>query len=89
MAFCECVHAVLITHLMGVRPQRNTKGACKTKVGDLELSVFVDEQVLWLQISVEDTAGMEVVDTLDKLQGRHTIRQVLSAKPAKHEWCYE
>mmetsp|Transcript_102923 Transcript_102923/g.320739 ORF Transcript_102923/g.320739 Transcript_102923/m.320739 type:complete len:253 (-) Transcript_102923:374-1132(-) len=40
-------------HLVGVTPHRNAEGTCQAKVGQLESSLPVDQEVLRLQIAVE------------------------------------
>lgn len=41
-------------YFVGVSTHRNTKGASKTEIGELEIIVLVDEQILGLQITVKD-----------------------------------
>lgn len=41
------------THLMRVCPHRDAEGTCQAKVRQLQLVVcLVDEEVLWLEVSV-------------------------------------
>jgi hypothetical protein len=53
---------------VGVRPERDAKRPGEPKVGELEVAVLVDEQVLGLEIAVEDPVGVTVVEALDELQ---------------------
>lgn len=39
---------------MSVGTHRNTKGASKTEIGELEIIILVDEQILWLQVTVKN-----------------------------------
>lgn len=55
------------THLVSVGAKRDSKCTCEPKVGDLEVTVLVDEEVLGLKIAVEDAVGVEVVHSLDEL----------------------
>ncbi len=41
---------------MRVNANRDAKGACQSEIGQLDCSVLVDEQVLWLQVSVEHSS---------------------------------
>jgi hypothetical protein len=52
---------------MRVRSDRNTKGASETKIGQFELPLAVDEQVWWLQITVQDTVVMAVGNASQEL----------------------
>lgn len=63
----QWVRVTVATHLVRVCPQGNAEGAGKTKVGELEVSFLVDEEVLRLQVAVEDTVRVAVVQALDKL----------------------
>jgi hypothetical protein len=40
---------------VGVGAEGNAKGSCETEVADFQVSVAVDEEVLWFEIAVEDT----------------------------------
>lgn len=53
--------------LVGVSAQGNTEGARKTKVGQLQVAVSIDQQVLGLQVAVEDAVGVAVADAVAKL----------------------
>lgn len=52
---------------MRVRPQGNAESPGESEVGELEVAVLVNEQVLGLEIAVQNAVGVEVVDTLDEL----------------------
>lgn len=41
-------------HLVRVSPHRNTEGTCKTKIRQFKVILFVNEQILWLQVAVKD-----------------------------------
>jgi hypothetical protein len=70
------------TYLVRVRPEWDTKGSGETKVGELEVTVLVDEQVLRLEISMEDPVGVAVVQSLDQLQ-----REALPEMQARETIC--
>jgi hypothetical protein len=53
---------------VGVGPQRDTKGSGETEIGELEVSILVDEQVLRLEISMEDSVGVAVIETFNQLE---------------------
>lgn len=52
---------------MGVCAQGHAKGAGETEIGQLEVAVLVDQQVLGLQIAMENTVGVTVLDALAEL----------------------
>lgn len=54
--------------LVGVSAERNTKGASQTKIGQLQVALLVDEQVLRLQVTVQDAVGMAVARALEELE---------------------
>lgn len=54
-------------HLVRVGTQGNTKGACKPKVCQLQIARLIDEQVLRLEISVEDTMSVAIVNSTKQL----------------------
>lgn len=51
------------SHLVSVRTNRDTEGACQTKVSQLDVATRVDEQILRLQIAVHNAARVAVVQT--------------------------
>lgn len=55
--------------LVSVSTERNTEGASETKIGQLQVALLVDEQVLRLQVAVQDAVGMAVASTLEELKG--------------------
>ena len=54
-------------YLVGIRPQRHTKSAGKTKIRQLEVAVLINQQVLGLQIAVQDAMGVAVAHPLAQL----------------------
>lgn len=46
---------------MCICSQGNAKGAGKTKVRELEVALLVDEEVLWLQVAMQDTMAVAVI----------------------------
>lgn len=56
-----------MVYLVSVGAQRHTKGSGKTEISQLEVALLVDEQVLRLQITVEDSVRVAVTDALAKL----------------------
>lgn len=51
---------------MCVRPERDPEGSCETEVGNLEVRIAVDEQILRLQVTVDDT--MRVAENQTRTQ---------------------
>lgn len=54
---------------MGVGAQRDAECAGESKVGELEVALAVDEEVLGFEIAMQDAVGVQVVDALDELPG--------------------
>ena len=54
---------------VGVGAQWNTEGTGQTEVGEFEVALLVDEQVLWFEIAVEHAVGVAVAHALEKLVG--------------------
>ena len=52
---------------MGICPEGNAERACEAKVGELEVALLVDQQVLRLEVAVENSVRVQVVDALDEL----------------------
>ena len=45
----------------------NGEGSCETKVSQFDLSVFINEEILRLQISVNDSLTMAVMKAMKNL----------------------
>lgn len=56
--------------LVSVSAERNTECAGQTKIGQLQVAFLVDEQVLRLQVTVQDTVGVAVARALEELKGK-------------------
>jgi hypothetical protein len=39
---------------VGVGAEGNAEGSCQTEVADFEVTVTVDEKILWFEIAMED-----------------------------------
>ena len=55
------------TNLVGVNPHWDTEGSGQTKVCYLDAAILVDEKVLWLHVSVENSPLMAEQDPLEQL----------------------
>ena len=55
------------TYLMCVGSHRNAKRASKAEVGELQVVVLADQQVLRLEVTVEDAMGMAVEEARGEL----------------------
>jgi hypothetical protein len=64
-------------HLVGVGPQGYLKRSRETKVGDLEVALAIDEEVVGFEVAVHDAAGVQVGETEDELPG-----EALCARPS-------
>lgn len=65
---------------MGVGAQRHAKGTGKTEISELEVTLLVDQEVLGLEIAVEDTVGVAVLDTVAKLEHELSNNHIAQAK---------
>lgn len=54
---------------MGVRTDWNTKGSGKSKVSKFQAPVRVNQKILWLKITMDDTARMAEEQTFQQLLG--------------------
>ena len=48
---------------MRVCPHGDAEGASETKVSELEIVIFVDEEILWLEVTVEYAVRVAVEET--------------------------
>lgn len=64
------------TYFVSISTQRDTKRPGQTEITNLEITSFVDQQILRFEISVKDTAAVAKVKTFDEL-----VREFLSRKP--------
>jgi len=48
---------------------RPINGVSKAEIGELQVVVFVEQKVLWLQIPVNNSLAVDVVNCLDELLG--------------------
>lgn len=54
-------------YLVGVDPDRNTKGSSQAKVCQFDNALVVDQQILWFQVTMEHSATVTEVDALQYL----------------------
>ena len=54
--------------LVSVRPDRDAKGTCEAKVGKLDVSFMVNQQVLWLEVSVQNSVRVAELNPLEQLE---------------------
>lgn len=54
---------------MGIRPQRDPKRTRQPEIGQFQVSLLVDQQVLGFQIAMQDAVRVAVVDAADELVG--------------------
>lgn len=52
---------------MGVGAQRHTERAGQAKIGQLEIAILVNQQILGLQVTMQDPVGVAVADALAQL----------------------
>ena len=50
---------------MSVNSDRNPKCSCQPKVCNLDGAILVDQQVSWLQVSVQDSSGVAENNALE------------------------
>lgn len=53
---------------MRVGPQWDAESACQSKVGKFEVSSLVNEKVLRLEVAMEDSVSVAVVDAAHELE---------------------
>jgi len=53
---------------MSVCAQGNSKSSCQPKISQLDCSCFINEQVLWLQVPVDDSVGVAKAHALQQLE---------------------
>lgn len=70
---------------MGVGSQWHTKGSGKTKIGQLQVTVAVNEKVLWLQVAVKDTVCVAVPDALAQL-AHELLDHIISKSKTSEVW---
>ena len=56
-------------HFVRVGAERDTESTSKTKIGELQVALFVDEKILRFEISVEDAMCVTVVEAANQLVG--------------------
>jgi hypothetical protein len=54
-------------YLVGVCSQRDTESAGQTEIRQLEVAVFINQEVLRLEVTVQNSVGMAVLDALAQL----------------------
>lgn len=58
---------MVLSHLVGVDPDGNTKSPCQAKVCQFNNTLVVDEEVLRLEVPVKDTTTVTEVYALQDL----------------------
>lgn len=51
------------TNLMGVSPHGNAKCTSQAKIGEFQIVMFVDEQILRLEITMQDSVRVTIKET--------------------------
>lgn len=69
---------------MGVGAHRDTEGASKTEVSELEVIMLVDEQILWLQVAVKNPVRVAV----QKTGGELVSEFLLNEKMVSFHWVF-
>lgn len=72
----------MCTHLMGVGTDWDTECSAETKISNFYRSLIVNEQILWLEVAVDDTAHVHKHYTLKNLvcvalQSRSTLSKLM------------
>ena len=70
---------------MGVGSQWNTESSGESEIGKLQISVTVDEKVLWLQVSVKDAVAVAVSNTLAQL-AHELLNHIWSKAQVGERW---
>lgn len=56
------------TYLMCVCTDRHAEGSCQPKVSKLDLTLGIDEEILWLQVSMKDSVRVAESQALQQLE---------------------
>lgn len=56
------------TYLMCVCTDRHAEGSCQAKVSKFDLTLGIDEEVLWLQVSMKDSVRVAESQALQQLE---------------------
>ena len=72
--------------LVSVGAERNTEGASETKIGQLQVALLVDEQVLRLEVAVQNAVGVAVASALEELKGEFLDLQRGVSMRITSEW---
>lgn len=59
--------ATYLRNLVSVAPHGHTKRPSKSEVGELDVAVVVDEQVLRFEVAMQDAVTVHVVDAVQEL----------------------
>lgn len=70
-------------NLMSVCAQRDAKGAGETKIGQLEVALTIDQQVLRFQIAVQDPVTVAVANAFAQLAHELLDDLIAQAETAK------
>ena len=65
-------------HLVGVHADRDPESSGQTEVSDLDAAVLVDEKILGLHVSVENSPLVTEQDALQQLKPEKFIQHVIS-----------
>lgn len=57
----------MLAYLVCVRSQWDTESSCETKISQLQVAVSINQQVLWLQVSVQHPVTVTISNSLNQL----------------------
>ena len=63
----RCSTTLFDAHLMSVGADRDAESTGKTKISDLEGTITVNQEILWLQVAMDDAVGVAESHTLAQL----------------------
>ena len=67
-------------YLMCVSSEWNTKSSCQAEISQLQIPLFVNEQILWLQVPMKDPVTVAISHTIHELAHETLYYGVAEAK---------
>ena len=60
-------HLDTLTHLMSIWSHRDTNSSRQSEVRQFQISIFVNQQILWLQVAMENTMHVQEQRSIKEL----------------------
>ena len=69
---------------MSISPQGDPKGSCQSKIGKLQITVAVNEQILRFEVTVQNAVAVAVANALDELGHKLLDHGIAQAQVGTH-----